>query len=69
MKRSGVLAVDKERIKGGLKKATGAVKEKVGQITGDRDMEAEGKVDKAEGHVRGAVGRAKDAARDLFRKK
>ena len=61
--------MDKERIKGGLKKATGAIKEKIGQVTGDREMEAEGKVDKAEGRVRGAVGHAKDAARELFRKK
>jgi uncharacterized protein YjbJ (UPF0337 family) len=60
--------MDKERIKGGLKKATGTVKEKTGQATGDHEMEAEGKVDKAEGEVRGTVGRAKDAARDLFKK-
>jgi uncharacterized protein YjbJ (UPF0337 family) len=58
--------MDKERIKGGVHKATGTVKEKVGQITGDRDMEAEGKVDKAEGHIRSGVGHAKDAAREIL---
>jgi uncharacterized protein YjbJ (UPF0337 family) len=57
--------MDKETVKGGLKKATGTVKDKVGQMTGDRDMEAEGKADKAEGRVRGAVGHAKDAVRDI----
>jgi uncharacterized protein YjbJ (UPF0337 family) len=65
----GVLTVDSERIKGGVKKATGAVKDKVGQMTGDRDMEAEGKADKAEGRVRSAVGHAKDAAREVAGKK
>src|ERR1051326_3015025 len=63
------IGMDKQRIEGGLRKATGAVKEKAGQITGDRDLEAEGKVDKAEGRVRSAVGHAKDAARELTGKK
>ena len=61
--------MDKERIKGGIDKATGTVKEKVGQMTGDRDMEAEGKADKAEGRIRGAVGHVKDAAREIIGKK
>jgi uncharacterized protein YjbJ (UPF0337 family) len=61
--------MDSERIKGGVKKATGAIKEKVGQMTGDRDMEAEGKLDKAEGRARSAVGHAKDAAREIIGKK
>ena len=61
--------MDKERVKGGLRKATGTVKEKVGQATGDRDMEAEGKVDKAEGRVRSAVGHGKDAVREIVGKR
>jgi len=61
--------MDKETIKGGIAKATGAVKEKVGQITGDRDMEAEGKLDKAKGRVRSTVGHVKDAAREIAGKK
>jgi uncharacterized protein YjbJ (UPF0337 family) len=61
--------MDKERIKGGVRKATGAVKEKVGRMTGDRDMEAEGKVDKAEGRIRSGVGHAKDAVREIVGKK
>ena len=58
--------MDKERIKGGIDKAKGAIKEKVGRMTGDRDMEAEGKIDKAEGHVRSGIGHAKDAAREIL---
>jgi uncharacterized protein YjbJ (UPF0337 family) len=60
--------VDKQRIEGGVKKVTGAIKEKVGQATGDRDTEAEGTAEKAEGHVRGAVGKAKDAVREVVGK-
>jgi uncharacterized protein YjbJ (UPF0337 family) len=60
--------MDKQRMEGGLKKATGTIKEKAGQVTGDRDLEAEGKMDKAEGKVRSAVGHAKDAAKEIVGK-
>ena len=60
--------MDKQRIEGGLKKATGTIKEKAGQMTGDRDLEAEGKTDKAEGKVRSAVGHVKDAAKEIIGK-
>jgi uncharacterized protein YjbJ (UPF0337 family) len=61
--------MDKQRIEGGLKKAGGAIKEKAGQMTGNRRLESEGKADKMEGHVRSSVGKAKDAARELVGKK
>jgi uncharacterized protein YjbJ (UPF0337 family) len=61
--------MDKQRMEGGLKKATGTIKEKAGQITGDRDLEAEGKMDKAEGKVRSAVGHVKDAAKEIVGKR
>lgn len=61
--------VDKERIEGGLRKATGKIKETVGQLTGNRETEAEGKAEQAEGRVRSAVGMVKDAARELAGKK
>jgi uncharacterized protein YjbJ (UPF0337 family) len=60
--------MNKQRIEGGLKKATGTIKEKAGQMTGDRDLEAEGKTDKAEGKVRSAVGHVKDAAKEIVGK-
>jgi uncharacterized protein YjbJ (UPF0337 family) len=60
--------MDKQRMEGGLKKATGTIKEKAGQMTGDRDLEAEGKTDKAEGQVRSAVGHVKDAAKEIVGK-
>jgi uncharacterized protein YjbJ (UPF0337 family) len=61
--------MDKQRMEGGLKKATGTIKEKAGQMTGDRDLEAEGKMDKAEGKVRSAVGHVKDAAKEITGKR
>ena len=60
--------MDRERIKGGLRKASGAMKEKAGQVVGKRHLEAEGKLEKTEGDTRSAVGKAKDAVRDLFKK-
>lgn len=62
-------SMDKQRIEGGAKKVTGTIKEKVGQMVGDRHTEAEGRAEKTEGRVRSAVGQAKDAARELVGKK
>jgi uncharacterized protein YjbJ (UPF0337 family) len=55
--------VDKEHIKGAADKAKGAVKDAAGKLTGDKQMQAEGKLDKAKGAARQAVGDVKDAAR------
>jgi len=61
--------MDKQRIEGGLKKVTGAVKEKTGKMMHDRRLETEGNTEKVEGRVGSAVGHAKDAARELAGKK
>ena len=47
--------MDKERITGGVKKATGSIKKTAGKLTGDRRLEAEGRAEKTEGRVRSAV--------------
>lgn len=60
--------VDKNRVEGALDKAKGAVKEAVGNLTGDEKMKAEGKADKAKGAVESAVGGAKDTVRDVAKK-
>jgi uncharacterized protein YjbJ (UPF0337 family) len=60
--------MDKDRIAGGAKKVSGAIKESVGRATGDQQTEAEGKKDKAEGRAQSAVGHAKDAAREILKK-
>jgi len=53
--------MDRQRIEGGLKKATGTIKEKAGEALGNRRLEAEGKAEKVEGPVRSGVGKAMDA--------
>jgi uncharacterized protein YjbJ (UPF0337 family) len=61
--QQGISAMDKDRIKGTVKKAKGTIKEGVGKASGDTALEFEGKVDKAEGSVQKAFGTAKDALR------
>ena len=60
--------MDRQRIEGGLKRTTGTVKEKAGEALGDRHLEKEGAAEKTEGNVRSAVGKVKDAARDILKK-
>jgi uncharacterized protein YjbJ (UPF0337 family) len=60
--------MDRQRIEGGLKKATGSIKEQAGKAVGDRHLEGEGKAEKTEGHIRSGVGNAMDAIRDVVEK-
>jgi uncharacterized protein YjbJ (UPF0337 family) len=59
--------MDREHIKGAADKVKGAVKDTAGKVTGDKKMQAEGKMDKAKGAAHNAVGDAKDTARDATR--
>jgi uncharacterized protein YjbJ (UPF0337 family) len=56
-------AMDKEHVKGAADKAKGAVKDAAGKLTGDKELQAEGKMDKAKGAAHSAVGDAKDAVK------
>lgn len=56
--------MDKDRIKGAGNQTKGAVKQGIGELTGDAKLEAEGRMDKAKGKVQSAVGGAKDSARE-----
>jgi len=58
----------KDEVKGVGKQAAGAVKDAVGGLTGNTKLQAEGKLDKAEGKVQQKVGEAKDATRDALKK-
>ncbi|MGF7161624.1 uncharacterized protein YjbJ (UPF0337 family) [Rhodoligotrophos appendicifer] len=53
--------MDKQHLKGAADKAKGAVKDAAGKLTGDKSLQAEGKMDKAKGEARGAVGDVKDS--------
>lgn len=56
--------MDKEHLKSAADKASGAIKETAGKVTGNERLEAEGKFDKAKGETREVVGDIKDAVKD-----
>lgn len=53
---------------GAADKAKGNVKEAVGDLTGDKDLEREGKVDQASGSVKDKVGDAADGVKDALKR-
>lgn len=55
--------MDKENIKGATDKASGAIKDAAGKLTGNDKLRAEGAIDKAKGDLRQGLGNAKDAVR------
>jgi uncharacterized protein YjbJ (UPF0337 family) len=46
----------------------GRVKEAAGDLTGDKDLQREGKIDQATGTVKDKVGDAADKAKDILGK-
>ena len=46
----------------------GRIKEAAGDLTGDKDLQREGKVDQATGTVKDAVGDVADKAKDVLGK-
>ena len=57
--------MDKDRIKGKMEDAAGRVERQVGEWTGDKETQAEGAAHQIKGKIRNAVGKAKDAVRDV----
>jgi uncharacterized protein YjbJ (UPF0337 family) len=51
--------LNNDEVEGKFDQAKGAVKDKVGEVTGDRDMEAEGEADRASGNVQEGFGTAR----------
>lgn len=51
-------------MEGKVKEVTGGVKDKTGEFTGNRDLEARGEAEHTEGKAQGAFGKIKDAAGD-----
>lgn len=60
--------MDKDRIKGAADKAIGKGKTAVGKVTGDRELEAEGRAQTGAGKIESAAGKVKDAVRDVLKK-
>jgi uncharacterized protein YjbJ (UPF0337 family) len=51
---------------GTTEKLTGHAKEAAGDLTGDKDLKREGKVDRAEGGAKDKVGDAADKVKDAL---
>jgi len=56
--------MDREHVKGTADKAKGSIKDTAGKVTGDRELQSEGKMDKAKGDLHNAAGDLKDAVRN-----
>lgn len=48
-----------DKVEGKYHKAKGEIKETVGELTGDRDLEAEGSAEKTEGKIKEKKGQIK----------
>ncbi|MGN6774953.1 CsbD family protein [Rhizobium sp.] len=59
--------MDKNRVKGAVKEATGSLKEAAGKLTGNNRLKMKGAAEKVEGKILTKVGRAKDAIRNALR--
>jgi uncharacterized protein YjbJ (UPF0337 family) len=55
--------MDREHVKGAADKAKGAIKDAAGKVTGDKELQTEGKLDKAKGDAHNLAGDLKDAVR------
>jgi uncharacterized protein YjbJ (UPF0337 family) len=53
--------MDKNRIKGATKQATGTIKEMAGKVLGNTKLVREGNAEKVEGKIQSTIGEAKDA--------
>src|ERR671927_1011264 len=54
------VGVDRDRVVGSAKQAEGSVKEGTGHVLGDAKLQAEGRMDKAEGKAQNTLGGIKD---------
>ena len=58
--------MDKEHVKGAMDNLVGNTKEAAGRVTGNPNLEAEGKADQIKGALHNAAGDAKDAGREAI---
>ena len=57
-----------DQVKGRADQVKGTIKEKTGQVIGNRDLEDEGTADKVSGKVQSGVGDAKEKVKDAIDK-
>ena len=58
---------NKDEVEGKWEQVKGTVKDKVGEATGDRDLEAEGEVQNAEGETQETQGKVKHGVGDAVK--
>jgi uncharacterized protein YjbJ (UPF0337 family) len=58
----------KDEANGAGKQIKGALKDAAGGLTGDENLQAEGKLDKTEGKLQQKVGEAKEGVRDALKR-
>ncbi|MET0752735.1 MAG: CsbD family protein [Pyrinomonadaceae bacterium] len=58
---------NKDEIEGKWEQVKGTVKDKVGEVTGDADLEAEGEVQNAEGETQETWGKVKQGVGDAVK--
>ena len=56
--------MNKDRIQGSATQAKGKVKEVAGKLTGDSNLESEGKAEKAAGKIQNTIGGLKDTVKE-----
>ncbi|MDF0604869.1 CsbD family protein [Neisseriaceae bacterium TC5R-5] len=54
------MSINKDQVKGRVEEAKGRLKEIVGKVVGNKDLEAEGNIQKHDGAVQASVGDAKE---------
>ena len=60
--------MNKDQVKGRMDQAKGSVKEATGKAVGNKDLEAEGKVDKMGGKAQATYGDVKEDVKDAVKK-
>ena len=58
--------MNQQHVKGAVDKVVGKTKEAAGQVTGNKKLETEGKVDQLKGAAHTAAGDAKDAGKEAI---
>ena len=65
--------MDRKNVEGDLDEAKGHIKEGAGGLTGDRDLQREGRADQVKGKVKNALGNLREGAKkaldDIDRKR
>ncbi len=59
--------MNKDEVKGKLKQASGTIKDKAGELIGNKRLETEGETENAEGQVQEAWGKTKRSVSDAVK--